>query len=191
MPERIIRIIRVDAVDRVLVDMDGVLADLHAGVVDVLGIPDPYDDPELVGVWDWWGALGYKKPDFWRLIGTVDFWAGLPPMPQAFDLIEVLCQQFGAENLAVCTHPPSETPAADHGKRVWLERHIPWLVPRLIKTAAKEMAAGPDALLLDDGEHNVRAFRMRRGQALLMPTRGNANHRFADDPVQFLCERLR
>lgn len=176
-------------VERVFVDMDGVLSDLNQGFIERAGMEDPYNDHQMRGVWDWWEKMGLK-PMAWKTVNDVEFWASLPRMPAADALLEFLLTLFRPEQIAICTTPPRSAPHASEGKDLWIARHYPWFEGRVVKTEAKEVCSGPDALLLDDGPHNVEAFRVR-GQAVLMPTLGNANHPHADDPVGYLASLLR
>jgi 5'(3')-deoxyribonucleotidase len=166
---------------KVLLDMDGVIADFVAGACAHHGIANPWDRPEMLGEWDFMKALpeGMSATTFWGSLG-LDFWANLDKTSEADELVEYLEQRFGEENICILSSP-CLTPGCVEGKLLWIKKHYPRLARSYLFGPRKEFCARPNTLLIDDLDHNVWKFREHGGAAILFPRPWNSSHRFPRD----------
>lgn len=162
---------------RVLLDMDGVLADWIGGVARLVPIRKDWlavqgkrpDDPRAIFEgWDW----DRLRP--WDVV-----FAQLMPLPWAYDLDDMLSEEFG-EDVWVASSPgyPTGDPAdffsgACVGKGRWICEHFPNLTRRLVLVFDKLCLASPENILVDDRESAVTRFRASGGKAVLFPAPWN------------------
>jgi 5'(3')-deoxyribonucleotidase len=152
---------------RILLDVDGVVADLVGGVLKFLDCQLPPERGDAA--YDIAATLGYRfgNKAFWDHF-NYDFWAGLPRTAEADEVVELACRYAGKENVSFSTHP-TETYGCAEGKLAWLRRWYPEL-PVLLHCGAevrKDLLAAPQTLLIDDRSHNVDTFRAAGGMAFL------------------------
>lgn len=168
-------------------DMDGVLADLHLGIITHLRIPETVI-AELAKplAWDWVEAIaGGAHAGVWKELPE-SFWASLPWTPEGRRILELAEARFG-ERVYILTNP-SESAAAVAGKYRWIREHVPHLLPRTYFGADKGGLAGDGKLLVDDGEHNIRDFEEHGGHGILVPRMWNRLHRH--EPMPYVERRL-
>jgi hypothetical protein len=125
---------RQEARVQLYLDCDGVLADFDAGAAAVFGMhPRRYEARHGLG--RFWSALA-KTPDFY---------AGLPPMPDAITLFE------GVRHLdpIILTGVPRGG-WAEAQKRRWAERHFPGTPIITTRAALKREHCHPGDVLVDD-----------------------------------------
>lgn len=171
---------------RVLLDMDGVLADFARGVADRLRVPYPYKDRQQQDTYDLEPMYGVSSSAIWRCLDE-DFWADLAPYPWTDAFIGALEQRFGEENVCLLTSPPStNTAEAVAGKIKWIRKHRPRILRqrRFLIGPAKVFTVNQEHCLVDDFEKNISTFREAGGQTFLVPAAWNA--RFAEHPLQAL-----
>ena len=178
-------------IDRVLLDLDGVLANMVGGVCDRFGwiYPEsltdhssrqaqmPYYLHEIFEV---------ERDEIWPHLGR-EFWANLKPLPWAFDVIKVLEKRFG-ENICILTHPV-DTDGAIDGKRDWIKQHTPQFRWRQQIGTAKSFCASPRHVLVDDHEKNLIEFREEGGHTFLFPSPWN--RRYKEDAGEAVEEWIR
>lgn len=148
-------------------DMDGVLCDFMTGAM--AAHDETYDESEWpVGVWDVEKVLDCSAEEFWRAIDAqgVWFWSDLCPFDWTATLLRRLRGRFDE---VVITTSPSKSPHSYAGKKHWLDKYLVSKIHPLIFTNRKELLAGPDRLLIDDGDHNVKRFRDAGGSAVSFP----------------------
>ena len=178
---------------KIFLDMDGVLSNLVASVVDVFPIregarefidrwrrknPGKYDlapriheaipkdiRPEEFSVDDLWKQIDQKGIDFWR---DVDRY------PWTDDLWRG-CKAIAGDDVFISSSP---TRSADcvAGKAAWLREEFSIGPNRYMLGSRKDLLAAPDRVLVDDAEKNVDAFRDAGGHAILFPGPWNSNH---------------
>ncbi len=141
----------------VLIDVDGVLANLTASVLDlartVAGI---YDKVEADVVhWEYEKSIGW--PALWHVVGervnTHELCYRLPEYPGAIAWLRELEREHGEENVLICTSPFNAA---------WASQRVAWLEKRGVKLSrqihcsAKHLVSG---FLVDDraGVHAKRA----------------------------------
>ena len=182
---------------KILIDLDGVVADFVAGAMELHDKEWPFLDPEMKGNagWDFYKSWGLTSEEFWRGMDR-SFWAELPLLPWADDLVTSLEELAGMENLCFVTSP-AHHPGCMEGKVDWCEAWypgIPVILTRSVKNGAppKHFLAHEGALLIDDYERNVSDFVQAGGRALLFPQPWNYRHEeYAyGNSCEFVCERV-
>jgi hypothetical protein len=82
----------------------------------------------------------------------------------------------GTENICILTNPRPE-PGCIPGKLAWIRDYLPpWLHDQYLIGKPKHLCAYPEALLIDDCDKNVNAFRKHGGEAILVPRPWNSLH---------------
>lgn len=157
---------------QVLLDMDGVVVDFIGGAFAWHGRTVPDEVP-----WKIWECMGLTEEEFWEPLGF-EFWSSLKPTSDGMELVAELERLAGTENIAVLSSPCLTRGCAD-GKLAWLESHLPQFSRRYLLGPAKQFAAGPGKVLVDDYWHNIEGFRKAGGEAVLVPRKWNS--------LQHLC----
>ena len=160
---------------KVLLDMDGVLVNTVGGICDFFDIKSPY----VYGAsadWDLSKTLGIQHKDLWPHLGY-EFWRDLKPYPWMKDVVSLLEENFGKENICLLTSPCGTRGCGD-GKTDWAKEHLPDY--KILIGSAKEFCASPDRLLVDDNNENVAGFRKEGGYAFLFAGPWNAKHKIVD-----------
>ncbi len=153
--------------------MDGVLVDFVGGARKFYNLPDVYADPKNYGVWDFISLLGMDEKEFWKPLGA-EFWANLEPTPDCQEILEIVENYFGKENVCLLTSPApnDECPT---GKMRYIRKNLPDYSRRYLMGPAKEFCANKKHWLIDDRDSNVDSF--HGGQVCLVPRPWNRNHR--------------
>ncbi len=162
-----------------LLDLDGVLVDFVGGALSLHGKHVPPSEVR----WDFLTQIGLEPADFWRPLGR-SFWAGLPWTAEGRELLDVVEDVFGPENVCLLTSPCA-TPGCCEGKLDWVARELPAYRRRVLVGACKHLVAGPGKLLLDDHDANVEAFREAGGSAILVPRPWNDRRAECDGQGRF------
>jgi 5'(3')-deoxyribonucleotidase len=152
---------------KVFLDLDGVLVDFVGGALRVHNATHiPYHDIR----WGLVEQIGISANQFWRGIDAAgeDFWANLVWTHDGREILKMVLDHFGVENVCILTAPSNHHSAAA-GKVRWINEHVPELKRQYVLSAAKHFLAGPDKLLIDDHDGNVDKFRAAGGEALLLP----------------------
>jgi len=160
-------------------DMDGVVADIVLGMCHHFKVANPFDDPAYHGphTYNLMSIVG-KGPELWADLGF-GFWADLPETSEAAQIVDLVTQCFGVENVCILSRPTSNI-GCMAGKRMWIERHFPQFANQFLFGIKKEFCASETALLIDDTQENVKAFEDAGGLAFLVPRPWNDRH--ADEP---------
>lgn len=144
-------------INRIYLDMDGVLVDFDARADEFGCRKRPGKDPS---------AIDWNIP---KAVGP-DYWANMSWMPGAeefFRKCREMCDALGIE-LGILT--AIEIPAGVKGKCLWVHWNTDIDNEHLIivrKGVEKMRFAAPDRILVDDTQKNVDAFRAAGGQAVL------------------------
>lgn len=114
---------------------------------------------------------------FWKLIKK-DFWANCRKSSEFDLLLTESGTLVGRDHISICT-TPIDDPECLAGKLEWIHRYLPkWLHRQYDMTPQKYLLAHvPGALLIDDSDDNVNAFRAIGGQAILVPRPWNSLHK--------------
>lgn len=172
------------------IDLDGVVADFFTDAVDVAcrywgasfrrgGDPAAMEklDPQIKrnwppGEWDIAHVLGLTISEFWEAINDqANFWESLNKYEWADSIIAAVVS-LGMEPHFLSS--PSRSPASHSGKREWVSEHFSGIP--LTLTNHKHLLAGPDRLLIDDGDKNCERFEEAGGVAILFPRPWNSLH---------------
>jgi 5'(3')-deoxyribonucleotidase len=148
----------------IFIDMDGVLADLHTGIVDFSGDPTIIDQrSKLFKTW---------LPAYVNANGFED----QAPMPNATKLVDFLTKlhKQGKVKLAILTsHGEFYEPFSEviRQKKTWLEKNFPQLnkIPFCATSsgADKSILASPNTLLIDDHSKNIIHFTNAGGHGIV------------------------
>lgn len=172
-----------------LLDMDGVLVNFARGIAKAHGLPFPYDFVEHHGNFDMDKLWGMTKDELFKP-ADYDFWLNLEPMPDAHAIVDLVTARFGLENVAILSSP-SENDGCMPGKQEWLKKHFPQFYRQFFFGTAKQIVAHRHAVLIDDYDRNVNAFRAKNfGQAILVPQAWNSDHPYQHRSLELVKERL-
>jgi len=171
---------------KVLLDVDGVLANFIKGAYELHNKPDPYAKEENLGSYEIQDLLNIHGRAFWDLMGET-FWANLDLMPNALEILEILESQYGSHNICLLTSPV-KTPGCLRGKMRWIEQHLPEYSRRFLIGPAKEFCAHQNSILFDDFHRNIEKFDHAGGNTFLIPAPWNAKHQ--ETPVLALLNFL-
>lgn len=177
-------------------DFDDVIGDFRGAAAAVHG----FESRDVTYKWDFWADWGLTKEQFWAPIRELgpEFYGHVSCTPWAWELWDVLMNQpFEVKILSASPdHPEGFT-----GKRLWCDRYLaasrhrnapPYKgdSPDVMIARDKYTVARPHTLLIDDGEHNVEAFRAAGGQAITWPAAWNNMRHLADNPLEYVKTEL-
>lgn len=162
---------------RILLDMDGVIADFVQGAADLWHMPNQYREGAVVPGTFLTTFWGMDQDKFWRGIAKAGdlFWQNLPRTPEAKAIVNLCCSRVGVENVAILTSPTRD-PGCIEGKRAWMVQNFPELAGRMIFTTSKEFLACPQNILVDDQDNNFSRFIAAGGRAVMVPRMWNRLH---------------
>jgi 5'(3')-deoxyribonucleotidase len=160
---------------QILLDMDGVLADFISGAL--LCLNRDFNKTTSIkqyvkdfGQWEVYDYYGITVKEFWESIhNTPDFWYNLKPTPWAVQLYKLL-ESMGDVTIVTT---PSEDPDCYAQKARWL-RDFGIDMSSVFMGSRKYLMAG-SGILIDDYYKNVNTFKLRGGQAILIPSNWNTN----------------
>jgi hypothetical protein len=169
-------------------DMDGVIVNWHKRVAELFGM----DEQKFIadwprGVYGAHRALGVTEDVMWARIDALGeaFWSGCEPYSWRDKLFELCANVAPVYILSMPWNAPSA-----HGKFLWLERWKGRPFHEYILTPKKHLLASKTAVLVDDHEDQVDAFRKAGGLAILFPRPWNSHHQYAENPVSFVRDSL-
>lgn len=164
---------------KLLLDMDGVLADFATGALAACDLPSDHS----IFAKDYYVGLG--KEEFWARINAkgFHFWASLSKTKEADYLVSLAISEFGKDNIGIATSPSfSNLSDCVRGKRYWMEEQYPALAENMIFVNNKSLLASPQHLLVDDQEKVTQAFTKAGGSVILVPRVWNS--RAGEDVVK-------
>lgn len=173
-------------IKRIYFDLDGVLNEMTTYFLNRLGCPIQVHDfnsyPHEVGfnIVEAANILGPKTwtaEEFWQT-PTREWWASVPESKECRWLLGHAEALVGQKNIFILTSP-TRCPDSLAGKLEWIHQYCPkWLHRQFLMGPPKDVCARPDALLIDDADHNVDAFRAAGGHALLVPRPWNTRRNY-------------
>lgn len=149
-------------VDRIFLDLDGVLTICHESAVQYWGIPMtlaiwPLGQYTLQVVRSCIPTFSLNNDDFWASFPE-KFWAKLPKTPECDALVASCAQMVGEKNVRIVSRP-TRNPYSWSGKVTWIQENLPaWIHDQITLSDDKWLLAGPDRLLIDDSYANCTAF---------------------------------
>jgi 5'(3')-deoxyribonucleotidase len=156
-------------VECILLDMDGVIANFIDAAIDATGVPISHSE------WLTWNAhVSHRSDDeFWQAIADrPSFWLNIKPYPWAKELFE-MCREVAP--VVFCSTPVTDPKCASQ-KIEWLRTHGFMAADGndYILTHNKGLMGHPSRVLIDDGDHNIKAFEAAGGKTILFPQPWNA-----------------
>lgn len=179
---------------KILLDMDGVLADFVSRACEAHKKPSPYGFPENLGVFDLEKCKGWEMTpeEFWKPVnaGGYEFWRYLDLMPEAHQIVDLAVNLVGESNICILSSP-SQDPGCVPGKRDWMKAHFPSLTKNMLFGSAKRFVAGPDKILLDDRDENLKSFQEFGGRVVAVPRPWNHLHNQSHCSFEYIEYTLR
>jgi hypothetical protein len=188
-------------IDSIILDLDDTLNSCTMHLLHTLGCPvGPFDyrkypievGYDMIGAWaKLSGRDAVTAPVFWEWISRRT-WKMMPPSGQ-FWLIDAAASMVGKENVLIAT-VPTKSPDCLFGKYEWMDEHLPdWMKRQYNITPRKHRLSMPGVLLIDDHDANIKAWKERGGDAILVPRPWNSMHEIGVDNVavsSYLAEEL-
>jgi len=156
-------------VDRIFLDLDGVLAVCHESALGYYGIPItletwPLGQSTLEVIQSRISDFSLNDDAFWASFPG-KFWAKLPKTPECDALVASCAQMVGEENVRIVSRP-SRNPYSWSGKVTWIQENLPtWIHDQVTLTDDKWLLAGPNRLLIDDSYANCVKFAEAGGKS--------------------------
>lgn len=148
---------------RLLLDMDGVIADIvpawlrHRG----FAMPQPWPD----GEYNLAKIFNIDHHTVWDGCDE-DWWANLPKTKEADRIVAAVEQRFSPEEIFIVTKPVVTAGAT--GKLLWLNKHYHRFLNRYFITPCREELANDETILIDDQSDAVDLFNHRGGRGILL-----------------------
>lgn len=173
--------------DDVLVDFCGAVCQIHGTTLADVRRTWP---PELWGI-D--AALGLSDEDFWEPIYMMgeQFWADLPLLPWAKQLLGYV-QEYTPDWYIIST--PAKSASSWSGKQLWMEKHLPGHVDRLVLSRRPKAEVGhpvDGAVIVDDREPTVDLWNSMGGLGILLPFHHNSARHFIGSELDYVFNKLR
>jgi 5'(3')-deoxyribonucleotidase len=169
----------------ILLDVDGILADFVGAVLKLVNKPEVQVDR-----WDFHEQLGMTAKEMWATIDLVghDFWADMPKLQWAHDIVGVIAYYEMVSKTMLCTSP-SLWDGCNDGKVAWIKKNFSVFQRRFIITPCKHLLRG-DFILIDDSDENCEKFWENRQEAILFPQMWNANRHRYDERIEYVSDQL-
>ena len=173
----------------IFIDLDGVLADWVAGVLDLFGTGALSKSDWPAGEYSIERVLGISTDRLWSVINRQgsEWWAHLEPLPQYAALLGLI---WSTEVEASILTAPGVCDYEWTGKAQWVARHAQEYRHSLHMSQDKALLAGPGRLLIDDSDENCRRFIEAGGQAIVYPQPWNTAHLYAGRPLPTVKRQL-
>ena len=150
-------------VNRIYLDMDGVLADFDRGVAELLHLEPRDQNREFDSA---------KDDRMWQTMKTVDhFYDRLELMPGAKEMFDRIRERFG-DRCEILTGIPREergivTAAQD--KIAWTRRMLSGqvVIHTVCRKHKQDFCRGPEDVLIDDREKTILEWRAKGGTGIL------------------------
>lgn len=178
----------------ILLDVDGVLSEWTISCCALFS----KDTEEVMAQWSPGqyhieNALGVDSETLWKRIDAEgeDYWANLPHTKWAIEFYHK-CQEIAPTYFLTA---PSHAPGSMAGKLRWLKTFTGNdYCDNYLVGHAKFLCANACNILVDDGDHNVDAFRAAGGEAILFPRLWNSEchewHRYGENAYLYVLSKL-
>ncbi len=175
-------------IERVLLDMDGVLCDFMAAASKVHG--RTYREADWPpGCEDFVTVFGISTATFWKAIDEFDeqegFWSRLKPYPWFEDLIAMI-RPFG---FTIATSPNRHA-WCPSGKVEWLHEHFHNRFMDFMIGREKHLLARSGHVLIDDRDKVCEQFSNEGGHVILFPQPWNSNHALTSHRLKYVWGEL-
>ncbi len=149
-------------IEKIYLDMDGVLADFERGIKELCGIEPipqgarrPAEEDEM---WEKARAVGH-------------FYGKLEPMQGAVEMFKKIYEKYGkkCEILTGIPKPKRGLTTAGEDKITWAHRYLAEdiVVHVVLREEKKNYCNGKGCILIDDYEKNIREWRENGGSGIL------------------------
>ena len=175
-------------ITKVFLDLDDTLNAFTMSALAEVGCPvGPFDFDKFDPSWGMdivraanmlHGSRIFSKQEFWNSLSH-KFWRSLPISEECQEISDACANFVGRENVCILTafYPDFEQPYVASAKSEWIRDLLPpWMHKNFLIGPNKTPCASPNALLIDDSDKNVDAFRAASGQAILVPRPWNTMH---------------
>lgn len=127
---------------------------------------------------------------FWNMLPQAT-WQQCPKSELCDWLITSCVSLVGEKNVFIATSPTKD-PDCAAGKLQWIHENLPTFLHRqYFITPRKVQLAHPGALLIDDSDRNVAAFRARGGSAIIVPRPWNRCHALTNTAQEHIQRNLK
>lgn len=155
-------------IKKVFLDMDEVLTNFFKGVCIAFGREYILEEITRYDPWEDWEGPRVRISDI-NEICNQEFWEDLEWMPNGKEILRIVEEAYGKENIFIITQPMPHK-GSWTGKKTWINRMAPEYRKRLMITEIpKAVFASSDILLIDDKNENVDEFIKAGGNAILIP----------------------
>lgn len=172
----------------IYLDMDMVIVNWYKAYFKLFNREDLIDNNPL-GIACDEKVTGIKKDyKIKKINDTPGFWENM----EKFDWTDHLVNFVESidPNYLILTNP-GKFILAPNEKVNWLHKNIDPEFFRYAITAYKDRLAKKDCILIDDHPGNVDSFIKAGGNAILFPSRENANYIYLDDPVDYVMKQYK
>lgn len=172
----------------VYLDMDGVCVDFVSAAIKVNdGDPIKVLAAWPEGAYDITQVMEIPPDQFWKKVSDagVDFWRGLNYYPWFWQMYYKLKEMADVVFLS----SPSEDVWSAAGKLGWLQDRFGKAFRNYCLTQLKDLGANPRAILIDDFEVHVDAFRKAGGRAILFPQDWNSEP-IPEDVAEYITDAV-
>lgn len=147
-------------IKKIYLDMDGVLADFDRGVTELCGI-EPMNQST---------ATDKENDILWAEIRKIDnFYDKLEPVPGAIQMFNALTEKYDVEILTGIPKPKRGILTSAEDKTKWVRRLLSKDIKINIvyREEKKNYVTGPDCILIDDLDKNIREWNENGGTGIL------------------------
>jgi 5'(3')-deoxyribonucleotidase len=179
-------------IDKIFVDMDGVVCDFTGAALKLHGIEyDPWADRDNLGQYSMEKLIEISIGDFWKKIdeNTCQFWRDMEKTKEADKLIKYLESKISPENIYFLSSPAMD-PSCYKGKVEWIRKHYPKYQRRLILTPYKYLLATPNRILIDDADKNIDLWETHKGKAVTVPRAWNSAYFHRHNTFYTVVEKI-
>jgi hypothetical protein len=158
-----------------LLDIDGVLARFQDAACEFHGISNYFHmhpDDRGAGYWDFYRQCGFTHESFFSPL-TRSFWATIPLTKEAYSILDLVDTFFG-DNVILVTAPTA--PLRGDRTCYLKDKHL--------------LAAGKQAILIDDSPHQIRKFWEAGGTVITCPRMWNEGYKNEPHLIEYLEDRL-
>ena len=156
----------------VYMDVDGILADLWGTLYKAHGKVYSPDNPECPK-----GEIGYYVSEVfgisWEALWVPyaeELVTNMDKLPEADEIMRIADEKDRTWNLVFLT---SLLPNRLNGRYEWLKKYYP-NIPVIIADVKSFCCSGPESLLIDDFDQNIRAWHRWGGRTIHFPRRWNS-----------------
>lgn len=171
-----------------LIDLDGVLCDLHNPWIALNGSKWPEHWPP--GEYNMEKVFGWTN--MWKKVDE-KFWAELPLTPWAHELMDIVESNFRQKDICLVTVGPIHEDYSHigaSGKIQWIKKHFPQYFNQFLIGPARQFCADSTTILIDDYDGNIDKFRANGGVGILFPRIWNSNYQYENRRIEYTIGQL-